>query len=348
MSNVSDISVVRRVEAFLQASKKPLIVVLGPTANGKTEFSIRLAHHLEKGIGTLPPKRVEIANADSRQFYRGLDIGTAKITEDEMEGIPHHLINVLGPSERATIAWYQKEATRVIRDIHKRGVVPMLVGGSMLYISAIIDGLRPLPSDPVIRKRLEAQYDQDDGRTLRERLASLDPDSASSIPRENKVYLVRALEIAEMSKRPASLQKHRGSSPFDLLIIGIQRPRSEIVQRINDRIDEMFARGWINEVRSLLEKGYRETDPGFESHGYREIAQFLKENPNCHTEPCRSATIRCVSWFDPSPSSGQATHHDMLTDFFHLKETIARKSAQYAKRQMTWWRGDSRIRWTSQ
>src|SRR3989344_3598919 len=148
----------------LQTAQRPLIVVLGPTASGKTGFSLDLADEIARTAGTHGWQGAEIVNADSRQLYRGLDVGTAKIRPDEMQGIPHHLFSVLDPQQEVTMAWYREQATKAIDDILSRHRVPILVGGSMLYVSAVIDGLEPLPAvDPELRKRLERGYDMDHG-----------------------------------------------------------------------------------------------------------------------------------------------------------------------------------------
>lgn len=286
--------------------RPPLIVVLGPTAGGKTAFAVELATSM---LG-----RAEIVNADSRQLYCGLDIGTAKIRPDEMRGIPHHLLDVLDPRKPVTIAWYKERATLAIEEILSRGHVPILVGGSMLYLSSVMDGLEPLPpGDPKRRQELEREYDRDEGMTLHTRLVELDPESTSGIPRENKVYLIRALEIAEMTGMRPSQAKFRSACPYDLMILGLDLPKEELDRRIAERTARMFDDGWVAEVRSLLARGCTASDPGMQSLGYREIIAALESG---------------------GPIDRSA-----------LQATIAAKSRAYAKRQRTWWRGDPRIRW---
>jgi tRNA dimethylallyltransferase len=297
----------QKVTDFLASASRPLIVVLGTTASGKTALSIDLAKKLDaEGRG------VEVINADSRQIYTQLDIGTAKITEQEMQGIPHHLLSVLDPKQELTIAWYQTEATKAIEEIHARGNIPMMVGGSMLYISSVIDGLEPLPaSDPAIRQRLSDAYDADRGVTLMKILEEIDPEAAASIPRENKIYVMRALEIFELTGKPASQAKTKKGSPYDLFLVGALREREEIKERIQKRTEVMLEQGWAEEVKNLLERGYSETDPGMKSHGYRDLISYIK---------------------------GELTLEA-------LKKTINEQTQQYAKRQMTWWRDDPRITW---
>lgn len=307
----------------VRKSAHPLIVVLGPTASGKTVFSLQIAKHLNAhaaesrgsplrgAIGNV----TEIINADSRQLYRFMDIGTAKIRPEEMLGIPHHLLGVLDPKEEATAAWYKAEATRVIGEILGRANVPILVGGSMLYISALLDDLQFVRSaDVAVRQRLEQQYDVDAGVALYARLMEIDPETASAFSMKNKPYVIRAMEIFENSGMRPSDAKKTGTCPWDLLIFGMQWPREKLVERINARAKQMFADGWIEEVQSLLHRGYSMDDPGMKSHGYREIAEAI-ENEQLEMS------------------------NEQLIEF------ISAKTRQYAKRQMTWWKHDSRIHW---
>lgn len=305
------------VDAHLASSAKPVIVVLGPTCSGKTGFSLTLSRHCgathSRNAGEGRSSLVEIINADSRQLYKGMDIGTAKITEEEKGGIPHHLFSVLDPKEPVTIAWYQEQANRVIAEIHARGNVPVMVGGSMLYISAVVDGLRPLPeADPELRKELEKKYDEDDGWSLYDELANVDPETAKSFDKANKQYVVRAVELYRLTGFPPSTLKKTVPPDFQSLLLGLEWPRDELTKRIDARTPQLVNGGWITEVESLLDRGYAEHDPGFKSHGYREIAQWLRSDEQ---------------------------NKDQLI------EVIAAKTRQYAKRQMTWWKDDDRIKW---
>lgn len=290
----------------LQMSEKPLIVILGPTASGKTDFSIAVANYL---------KNAEIINADSRQLYRHLDIGTAKISQGERGNIPHHLLDVLDPKEEVTIAWYKDAAERAIEEIRARKGIPILVGGSMLYVSAVIDGLKPLPeASPELRARLEADYERRGGEALHAQLEELDPASAALIHPRNKPYVIRALEIFETTGKQPSAAKTSEPTSHDLLLLGLSVSRELLTQRILHRTKAMLEGGWISEVQALLLRGYSATDPAMKSHGYREIVSHLK--------------------------SGVPRREE-------LAELIAKKTRDYAKRQMTWWRGDPRIRWIS-
>jgi len=292
------------VDELLATSKKPLIVVLGPTASGKTAFSLRVAEYCGAA---------EIINADSRQLYKHLHIGTAKITEEEKKGITHHLFDVLDPKEEVSIADYKKMAMDVIDDCHARGVVPILTGGSMLYISAVVDGLDPLPpADPELRARLEAEWDADDGWTLYDKLVEIDPATAKSFEKQNKRYVVRAMELYAMTGKPPSTLKKTLPPPYDILQLGLMWPRETLVTRIDERTKILLQSGWIEEVEGLIDKGYTTVDPGMKSHGYREIMLWLGSEEKNKEE---------------------------------LESVIAAKTRQYAKRQMTWWDNDERIKW---
>lgn len=300
------------VTELLSRSIQPLIVVLGPTASGKTDFSINLAHFIRerRPTGWMDS---EIINADSRQLYTYMDIGTAKVTDEEKRGIAHHLFDVIDPKEDVSIAWYKEKATEMIADCHSRRVVPVLVGGSMLYISAVVDGLDPLPPvDPKLRARLEKEWDMDDGWTLYDKLVTLDPVTAKSFQAQNKRYVVRALELYEKTGVIPSLLKKTIPPPYQILQFGMYWPRELLTERIDKRTALMLDAGWISEVEGLLDRGYTSKDFGMKSHGYREIIAWLQ-----HDEQDKTA----------------------------LAELISSKTRQYAKRQMTWWADDDRIKW---
>lgn len=300
-------------EKLLRSASKPLIVILGPTASGKTDFSLQYSKMLQKNLD----RHAEIVNADSRQLYAWMDIGTAKITPEEMNGIPHHLLDVLHPQEEITAATYKRMAMTAIDAIHIRGNVPLLVGGSMLYISSVIDDLQfPSVSDPAIRQQLEEEYERDQGVALHKKLATLDPESAAGIQRQNKPYLIRALEIIQSTGKNVSSAQGRGACPYDLLVLGINRPREALMRRINQRTKHLLQSGWVDEVKALLKKGFTAEDPGMKSHGYREIIERVQKGDD----------------------------QQLQTDA-DFAETISSQTRQYAKRQMTWWRQDERIQW---
>jgi tRNA dimethylallyltransferase len=313
------------IEDFFKGSTQPLLVLVGPTASGKTAFSVELALELSKqGPPSLlrssggARREVEIINADSRQLYEYLDIGTAKVTDAEMRGIPHHLLSVLDPKEEVTAAWYKREAERVIDEIHARGNIPFLVGGSMLYVSAITDNLQFVERpDPKLREQLNRELSTLGAEELYERLQTFDPEGALSIDPRNPVYLLRALEVCLTSGMALAEAKKRQPSPYDLFILGLDLPRAELHRRIAERTERMFAEGWAEEVSALLRRGYSVNDPGLLSHGYREIAEALSSGR--------------------SPAEVKADQA--------LRDQITAKTRQYARRQLTWWRRDSRIHW---
>lgn len=296
----------------LASAKRPCIAVVGPTASGKTAFSVTLAREISRIGAEGGWEGAEIVNADSRQLYRHLDIGTAKVTEQEKDGVPHHLFSVLDPSEEVTIAWYKEHATKAIEDILSRRRIPIVVGGSMLYVSAVIDGLEPLPPvDPSLRKRLEAEYEADQGKTLYAKLMEIDPETASAFHPNNKPYVIRAMEMLEATGEAPSRLKKQSASPYDVLLFGMYWERKALTDRIEARTPLLLARGWIEEVRRLKERGYDAASPAMKSHGYREVLSFVE---------------------------GHRTEDDLL-------RTINAKTRQYAKRQMTWWKHDPRIHW---
>ncbi len=298
------------VEQWRQKNQKPLLVILGATASGKTTFSIELA---------LQIPGAEIINADSRQLYKYMDIGTAKITNEEMKGVPHHLLSIVDPKEPLTVARYQAEARKVIGEIHAGGGLPILVGGSMLYISSVVDGYEFAgASNPALRAKLAKQLEEEGEDALYEELCELDPEKAKGIDARNHVYLLRALEVAmsdqksEDREQKTESRRQRAGHQSETFIIGIDRPRDELHERINQRTQHMLESGWVEEVQSLLQQGYARDDPGMLSHGYRDVIDFLEGKISSKQE---------------------------------LAERISAQARQYARRQMTWWRPDARIQW---
>jgi tRNA dimethylallyltransferase len=246
----------------------PLIVIVGPTAVGKTEISIQLAERLDG----------EIVSADSRLFYRGMDIGTAKPGRQERRGVPHHLIDVANPDETWSLAVFQHAAADVIADIHKRGKLPFLVGGTGQYIHAVTHAWAPPITLPNLRLRsiLEDLAKSRGKEWLHQRLALLDPPSAQSIDARNLRRTVRALEVIFSTGRRFSDQRGQGDSPYRLLTIGLIRPRAELYARLDARIETMFDAGFLDEVRRLLEKGYSPELPTMSAIGYRECVAVLR------------------------------------------------------------------------
>jgi tRNA dimethylallyltransferase len=244
--------------------EQPLIAILGPTAVGKTALSIKLAEEL---CG-------EIVSADSRQVYRGMDIGTAKPTADERRRVPHHLLDVVQPDEPFTLSEYQHRAYAAIADIHARGRVPFLVGGSGLYVRAVLEGLSIPRVAPNLARRTELE--REDAAALYARLRQIDPVAAERIDPRNKRRVIRAIEVCETTGKPISAQQKREEPHYRVLRIGLTLPREELYRRINARVDQMIAAGLVDEVRGLLARGYSAEVPAMSGLGYRQIELYLR------------------------------------------------------------------------
>ncbi len=278
---------------------KPLVVILGPTASGKTEMGFKLA---KKYNG-------EIINADSRQIYREMDIGTGKTDiQYSIFNIPIHLINIKNPNQKFSLSQYKKLTIKTIKDIHKRGKVPILVGGTGLYISAIVDNLEIPKAAPnkKIRQKLEKHTDE----YLFNKLKKIDLKSAKTIGENNKRKLIRALEVCEITGKPFSSQQIKGEPLFNILQIGIKIDREKLYKKIDERVDEMIRIGLIKETKKLSKK-YSFDLPAMSGIGYFEIGQYLKN---------------------------KITLDDAV-------QKIKYRTHQYARRQMTWFKRDERIEW---
>ncbi len=282
-------------------SHPPLIVIVGPTAVGKSATALYLAERLEG----------EIVSADSRQVYRGMDIGTAKPTPQERARVPHHLLDLLEPDQTLTVAEYQALAYAAIADIHRRGRLPFLVGGSGLYVRAVTEGLLipRVPPHPALRAQLEAEAQRDGAAALHARLQHLDPVASARIDPRNVRRVIRALEVCLATGKPASEAQQRRPPPYRILKLGLTRPRPILYQRIDRRIDEMLAAGLVEEVRSLVERGYSLNLPALTGVGYRQIGRYLagRCTLDAAIAEMRRATRRFVrqqaNWFradDPS------------------------------------------------
>ncbi len=248
-------------------SRGPLVVVTGPTGVGKTGLSLQLAARFQG----------EIINADSRQIYRGLDIATAKPTPQERARIPHHLFDIREPDTPLTLAEYQRLAYAAIDAVHARGHLPLLVGGTPLYIQAVVQGLRipPVPPNPELRRRLEAQAREEGPEVLHHTLARLDPESARRIDPRNVRRVVRALEIVLTTGRPKSALEGHRPPPYRILRIGLTMPREALYARIDRRVWRMVQAGLLQEAARLLER-YALDLPAMTGLGYREIAAHLR------------------------------------------------------------------------
>jgi tRNA dimethylallyltransferase len=291
------------------ARRIPLVVVLGPTAVGKTALSLQIA---EAVTG-------EIVSADSRLIYRGMDIGTAKPTLAERAKIPHHLIDVVTPAEVFTLAEYQRSAYEAIEDMANRGKIPLLVGGSGQYIGCVVEGwnIPEIPPDWRLREELEAVVDREGPEVLHEKLRRLDAEAARRIDTRNVRRVIRALEVTLKSGQPISKLQTKTPPPYDILQIGLTRPRSELYERIDRRIDEMIAAGLVEEV-ACLGREYGWEAPALSGLGYRQIGYYLRGELSFDdaVRLLRKETRRLVrqqaTWF---------RQDDPLIHWFDLSET---------------------------
>jgi tRNA dimethylallyltransferase len=275
----------------------PLVVILGPTAVGKTDLSILLAERLGG----------EIVSADSRLFYRGMDIGTAKPSIEARARMPHHLIDVADPDEVWSLAKFQDAANDAILDIHSRGRLPMLVGGTGQYLRAVIEGwdIPRTKPDKHLRKALNDWAEQIGAHELHYRLTILDPQAAAKIDPRNVRRTVRALEVIFHTGKLFSEQRSVRQSPYDALVVGLTRDREELYQRVDTRIQDMLASGFVAEVSDLLSQGYSPSLATLSAIGYREIVAYLQgeisldEAQERMKRQTRVFIRRQANWFKP-------------------------------------------------
>jgi tRNA dimethylallyltransferase len=279
------------------------IIICGATATGKSDLAVALAQE----IGA------EIVNADSMQVYQGMDIGTAKLSHAERGGITHHLLDVLTVKQDSTVAWYQELARRTIDEIHSRGRDAIIVGGTGLYIKAIVDDLNFPDTDPVIRSRLELEAIEQGPAALFQRLEKLDPAAALAIDRANTRRIVRALEVIEITGQPftANLPREESSRYPAAFHFGLSQDRESLDIRVSNRVDSMWESGLIAEVETLVGQGLREGVTAQKALGYAQVLQML----------------------DGVLTSDQA------------QEETKRVTRQYIRRQDTWFSRDSRLHW---
>jgi len=284
--------------------KLPLLVLVGPTAVGKTALSVAVA----QAVGA------EIISGDSMQVYRGMDIGTAKIRAEETGGIPHHLIDIKDPDEDFSVAEFQARVDELIPEICARGRLPMLVGGTGLYVRAVVEEytFTPMDADPELRARLRREEELHGPGYLHARLAKVDPVSAARLHPNDLFRIVRALEVYEQTGVPISATQTaaRAESRYDDLMIGLTMDRALLYARIDERVDAMLAGGWVDEVRRLLER-YPPGVRAMQALGYRELVLYLR---------------------------GLLTWEEAVA-------LIKRNTRRFAKRQFTWFRRERRLTW---
>lgn len=291
----------------LKTKKRFLLAIVGPTAVGKTEIAIEVAQKLNS---------VEIISADSLQVYRYMNIGTAKPTLEQRQSVRHHLIDIIDPDEEFSVADYQRMALKTIENIHSSGKVPILVGGTGLYVKAVTDeyAFSMQGKNFATRKKLKEKAERQGVTLLYDELKKIDPESASKIHPNDLRRIIRALEVYYSTGETISDQlkkTNERSSSFNLLIIGLFMKRDELYERINHRVDLMLKEGFLEEVEDLLARNYSATLKSMQGLGYKHLASFLRKE----------------------------------ISFEEAKRTLKRDTRRFAKRQLTWFKGDHRIRW---
>jgi tRNA dimethylallyltransferase len=278
------------------------LAVVGPTATGKSHLAIKLARELGG----------EVVNADAMQLYRGMDIGTAKLPLEQRGGIPHHMLDVLDVTQASSVAAYQRDARAVVEAVLAAGRVPVLTGGSGLYLRAVLDELDFPGTEPGLRAALEAELAERGAPALHARLQQLDPVAAGRILPTNGRRLVRALEVIRLTGRPFSASLPApGPARYRAMIIGLDTELAVLDARIDARVDQMFAEGLVGEVRELLSRGLRDGETASRALGYQQIIAAL----------------------------------DAGTDPAHSAGPIAQATRRFVRRQRSWFRRDGRIRW---
>ena len=280
-----------------------LIIICGATATGKSDLAVALAKEI----------KAEIINADSMQLYKGMDIGTAKLTLSERDGVPHHLIDLLEIKEEANVSWYQNLARNKIDELIAAGKSVVVVGGTGLYIKAILDELNFPDTDPKVRQQITDEAEKLGNDVMHQRLSKLDPAAAVAIPKENIRRVIRALEVIEITGKPftANLPRQESSRYPNAKQFGLVLDRQNLDERIDKRVEDMWDKGFAREVSLLMTKGLEEATTAKMALGYKQIMDYL---------------------------NGESTE-----DF--AKEETKRVSRAYARRQETWFSRDERINW---
>lgn len=301
---------------------KKIITIVGPTAVGKSRLALYLA----------PKHNGEIINADSRQVYRYMDIGTAKPSKEEQSRVPHHLLDIVNPDEHFSLGIYQEKALDKIHNIQNRGKIPILVGGTGLYIKAIIESWKipHVPPDENLRASFEKRAEKEGINSLYEELRILNPEAAGKISQNNLRRIIRALEIFRNIKASVDGVPYKKGESLKSLIIGLTMPRDHLNKEINNRVDEMLRRGVIEEVKNLLSMGYNMELPSMSGIGYRQIGRYLKSEITLQEailqikQRTRRFASRQYAWF--SLNDKQIHWFDVQSD---IKDNIDKLIRQY-------------------
>lgn len=287
---------------------KDLIVITGPTASGKTALSVELAKILDG----------EIVNADSMQIYKYMDIGTAKPTLSERQGIPHHLIDIVNPDEPFSVARYCECANKVIEDIHLRGKIPVMVGGTGLYVDSLVNNIKfsEIEPDDEYRNEMEHLADEKGNEYIYKMLCDIDPQSASKIKVADRKRIIRALEVYHLTGKTITWHNEQSRSvpsPYNTTMFAIDIDRELLYDKINRRVDIMIADGLVDEVKNIMDMGIQSDATSMQAIGYKEIVEYLE---------------------------GHITLDEAI-------DKIKQSSRRYAKRQLTWFRRNEKIHWIS-
>lgn len=287
---------------------KDLIVITGPTASGKTALSVELAKILDG----------EIVNADSMQIYKYMDIGTAKPTLSERQGIPHHLIDIVNPDEPFSVARYCECANKVIEDIHLRGKIPVMVGGTGLYVDSLVNNIKfsEIEPDDEYRNEMDNLADEKGNEYIYKMLCDIDPESASKIKVADRKRIIRALEVYRLTGKTITWHNEQSRSvpsPYNTTMFAIDVDREALYDKINRRVDIMIADGLVDEVKNIMDMGIQSDATSMQAIGYKEIVDYLE---------------------------GHITLDEAI-------DKIKQGSRRYAKRQLTWFRRNEKIHWIS-
>ena len=282
-----------------------VLIILGPTAVGKSKLAIELAKRLDG----------EIISADSMQVYFGMDIGTAKPSKEELEEVPHHLINIIPPDKNWSVSDFVSNAKSMIEDIIKKGKLPIVVGGTGLYLNALIEGYAfpMIKANKEVRERLEGEAKAYGSLHLYEKLKKVDPDAAEKIHYNDLKRMIRALEVYELTGKPMSKMqaKDEESLPYELVIVGLDMDRKKLYEKIEERVDQMLKSGLIAEVQGLIKEGYDKKLTSMQAIGYKEVAEHLH---------------------------GKYTLDELIN-------ILKQNTRNFAKRQMTWFRRFKNVNW---